>query len=66
MKRFAIAGFILALTSLVKAQNLRSPDGNFTMTFRLAQDGTPTYQLTYKDKVVINPSALGLELKNDA
>jgi hypothetical protein len=35
------------------------------MTFSLQTDGTPTYQLQYKGKVVIKPSALGLELKND-
>jgi len=66
MKRIMIVALMLALTGLVKAQELRSPDGNLTLTFSLQQDGAPTYQLTYKDKVVINPSALGLELKNES
>ena len=35
------------------------------MEFSLLKDGTPTYSLTYKNKEVIKPSKLGLELKND-
>ncbi len=44
------------------AQELLSPDGNLKMTFRL-QDGQPVYELIYKNKTVIKPSKLGLELK---
>lgn len=47
------------------AQQLKSPNGNFTMDFSLLQDGTPTYKLTFKGKEVIKTSKLGLELKND-
>ena len=47
------------------AQQLKSPNGNFTMDFSLLQDGTPTYKLTLKGKEVIKMSKLGLELKND-
>ncbi|RYJ38876.1 Glycoside hydrolase 97 [Flavobacterium anhuiense] len=36
------------------------------MKFSLQSDGTPIYSLNYKDKVVIKPSKLGLELKNDS
>lgn len=46
-------------------QQLKSPNGNFTMDFSLLQDGTPTYKLTFKGKEVIKTSKLGLELKND-
>lgn len=49
----------------VDAQELKSPNGNFTMNFSLLNDGTPTYKLSYKNKEVIKPSKLGLELKND-
>ena len=35
------------------------------MVFALETDGTPDYTLSYKDRVVIKPSKLGLELKND-
>jgi len=35
------------------------------MEFALQNDGTPSYSLSYKNKTVIKPSKLGLELKND-
>lgn len=35
------------------------------MTFTLDGQGTPTYELTYKQKEVIKPSKLGLELKKE-
>ncbi|PJJ10365.1 glycosyl hydrolase family 97 [Flavobacterium sp. 1] len=47
------------------SQQLKSPNGNFTMEFALQNDGTPSYSLNYKNKTVIRPSKLGLELKND-
>jgi len=47
------------------AQELKSPNGEFTMSFSLLQDGTPTYALTYKNKPIIKSSKLGFELKND-
>lgn len=57
---------VLILNKVAIGQELRSPDGKFVMEFLLQKDGTPTYQLAYKGKVVIRPSALGLELKNDS
>lgn len=47
------------------SQQLKSPDGKFTMEFELQKDGSPSYNLQYKGKTVIKPSKLGLELKND-
>ena len=47
------------------SQQLRSPNGNFIMEFALQNDGTPTYNLTYKGKIVVKPSKLGLELKEE-
>lgn len=35
------------------------------MEFSLTEEGTPSYQLSYKNRKVIKPSTLGLELKND-
>ena len=46
-------------------QKLTSPDGNFEMTFSLNEKGTPVYDLTYKNQLVIKPSKLGLELKKE-
>jgi len=47
------------------AQVISSPNGAFKLTFSLQNDGTPVYQLEYLNKLVIKPSKLGLELKND-
>ncbi|WP_369752835.1 glycoside hydrolase family 97 protein [Flavobacterium sp. WC2409] len=57
--------FTLAFFSNVSAQQLKSPNQKFQMEFSLLSDGTPSYSLNYKGKVVIKPSKLGLELKND-
>ena len=43
-------------------EKLTSPDGKLVMSFSLNERGTPTYELAYKNKVVIKPSKLGLEL----
>ena len=43
------------------AQTVTSPDGRVAVKFYL-QDGRPTYEMTYKQKEVIRPSHLGLEL----
>lgn len=56
--------FLMAV-NCVDAQELKSPNGNFTMNFSLLNDGTPTYKLSYKNKEVIKQSKLGLELKKD-
>ena len=47
------------------AQKLVSPDGNLVMNFSLNNAGAPVYELFYKDKAVIKPSTLGLELKKE-
>ena len=49
----------------VNAQKLTSPDGNFVMNFSLSPEGAPVYELSYKDKQIIKPSTLGLELKKE-
>src|SRR6478735_736682 len=65
-KTLLLIGSLLALLNTSVAQELRSPNGKFAMTFSVQNDGTPSYQLSYKDKIVIKPSTLGLELKGDA
>ncbi|PTT00706.1 alpha-glucosidase, partial [Flavobacterium sp. HMWF030] len=65
MKHFFLAAILWFGIFTAKAQELKSPDGNFSMNFSLQTDGTPVYKLTYKGKEVIKPSKLGLALKND-
>ena len=66
MKHFLFTALLcLALINTAAAQQLKSPDGNQVMVFSLQNDGSPSYSLNYKGKVVVKPSKLGLELKND-
>jgi hypothetical protein len=57
--------FILTSNAFVKAQELKSPDGNLTVTFGLNAAGTPVYLLSYKNKQVIKESKLGFVVKSD-
>jgi glucan 1,4-alpha-glucosidase len=67
MKNLFFASLILvAFSSIANAQQLKSPEGKFVMEFSLQNDGTPTYNLKYKNKEVVKTSKLGLELKNDS
>ncbi|BFM43305.1 glycoside hydrolase family 97 protein [Flavobacterium sp. CFS9] len=66
MKNLFFASLILfAFSSIAKAQQLKSPEGKFVMEFSLQNDGTPVYNLKYKNKEVVKTSKLGLELKDD-
>ena len=66
MRKLVLLAFLsLTLFNICIAQELKSPDGKFVMNFSLVENGTPSYTLMYKGKVVIKPSKLGLELKSD-
>ena len=66
MKQFLFTALMwLAFFSPAQSQQLKSPNGKFVMEFTLQNDGTPSYSLNYKNKAVVKPSKLGLELKND-
>ena len=43
---------------------MTSPNGQVAVKFYL-QDGRPTYEMTYKNRAVVKPSHLGLELARD-
>lgn len=47
-------------------QSITSPNGLLKMNFSLNSAGSPSYELSYKGKVVIKPSQLGLELKGNS
>ncbi|OAB31457.1 Glycosyl-hydrolase 97 C-terminal, oligomerisation [Flavobacterium fryxellicola] len=66
MKQFLFTALAwLAFFSPAQSQKVQSPNGKFVMEFALQNDGTPSYSLNYKNKAVVKPSKLGLELKND-
>lgn len=56
--------FILTV-GIVRAQELKSPSGNFTMEFSLTVDGKPTYQLSYEGKEIVKKSTLGFDFKSN-
>ncbi|MGB6084219.1 glycoside hydrolase family 97 protein [Moheibacter sp.] len=56
--------FILTV-GIVRAQELKSPNGNFTMEFSLTVDGKPTYQLSYEGKEIVKKSTLGFDFKSN-
>ena len=62
MKKIQLFFIALMLPMIVAAQTIKSPDGKVNLTFSLTGNGVPTYSMTYKNKAVIKPSHLGLEL----
>src|SRR5688572_28820022 len=46
------------------AQTIVSPSKNLSLSFALTAEGEPTYQLKFGQKLIINTSKLGLELKD--
>ena len=66
MKNYFVSVFVMIFSIFgMNAQELKSPNGNFKMSFSLGNDGTPMYQLFLKNKEVIKKSKLGLELQKD-
>ncbi len=65
MKSIISALVILFSMYIVHSQELTSPNGELKMQFSIESNGVPTYTLSYKNKSVIKPSSLGLELKDD-
>lgn len=68
MMKYTFYAFLACVVFFANAsaQELRSPNGKLTFVFSLQKDGTPTYGLTYKNKMVIKPSHLGFELEKDS
>ena len=61
---FRLIVILLTIAFPAAAQTIHSPNGQLTLTFSM-DDTRPQYELTYKDKAVILPSHLGLELARD-
>ena len=65
MYRKIILSVLLFFPLVASAQTVKSPDGNVTLTFSLTGNGVPTYEMSYKNRAVVKPSRLGLELAKD-
>ncbi|MFY8213187.1 MAG: glycoside hydrolase family 97 protein [Flavobacterium sp.] len=62
----SICILLICFCFVTKAQRVQSPNQFITLTFQLAEKGTPSYTVTYKDKPVILSSLLGIYLKDSA
>ena len=61
MRTFFLVFLSLLVPAISMAQTVKSPDGNVSVSFAL-DNGRPTYSVAYKEKAVIKPSHLGLQL----
>lgn len=51
----------ICILDISKAQVLKSPDGNLSLSFFTNKEGFPFYKLDYKDKAIIKESRLGFD-----
>src|ERR1044072_5008512 len=56
--------FILLYSLTASAQEVTSPSGKLSLTFRLTEAGEPTYALSFAGRSVVLPSRLGFEMKD--
>jgi hypothetical protein len=56
--------FILLFSFSANAQDVTSPSGRLSLSFRLTDAGEPTYSLSFAGRPVVLPSKLGIELKD--
>ena len=61
MKHILLSIFAFLAAVSAGAQSVKSPDGNMVVNFSLDQ-GRPTYTVDFKQKNVVKPSHLGLQL----
>lgn len=55
---------LLLVVSVIQAQSVQSPSKSISLDFKLSDSGKPYYSITYKTKKVVNPSFLGIDLKD--
>ena len=63
--KFLLLLVFLGIAGVAYAEQLVSPNGQLRLEFTVNAQGEPVYELYYKEKAVIKPSKLGLELKDD-
>lgn len=56
---------LLFFAFCLKAQTIQSPSKELTLDFKLAEKGSPSYSLSYKNKPVVLKSLLGIYLKGE-
>lgn len=64
-KIFLLLLFVLIICAVsFPAQNLNSPNGKLSLSFKLTPTGEPVYRLSYKNKIVVKESKMGFEIKD--
>lgn len=53
---------VLMASTGMNAESITSPNGQFKLNFSISSEGEPVYELSLKDKAVIKPSKLGIDL----
>lgn len=61
-----ITAVLLFCMFVLNAQTIQSPSKAITLDFKLAEKGTPSYVVSYKNKPVILQSLMGVYLKGEA
>ena len=59
-----LSPILLLFVFFVSAQSIQSPSKQILLDFKLAENGRPTYSVTYKNKPVVLQSSLGIYLKD--
>ncbi|MGO4822076.1 MULTISPECIES: glycoside hydrolase family 97 protein [unclassified Flavobacterium] len=62
MKHF-LSGILFFTLSLLQAQSVASPSKKITVDFSLTASGQPSYNVNFKNKAVVQESAMGIKLK---
>lgn len=65
MRKLILSILFIVGAMAVRADRISSPTGKVTLNFEVAENGVPTYEVSYKNQAVIKPSKMGLELKNE-
>lgn len=65
LKRQIMKACCALMAVAASAQTVTSPDGNISLSFSLNEKGVPTYKIDYKNKAVVKPSTLGIELNEE-
>jgi hypothetical protein len=63
--KFLISFCFFAFITILNAQEIKSPNGNLNLKFKLNNAGTPVYSLSYKNKTVIEESKMGFVIKSN-
>ncbi|NGP76862.1 glycoside hydrolase family 97 protein [Balneolaceae bacterium YR4-1] len=54
----------MASCTIEQPNSVTSPNSNVRISFSLSENGTPQYQVAYRNQTLIDPSSLGFEFKN--